>query len=99
MFLAAASAWRSSAAKHVVFDSVVVRLQTWQRIRLAGWVIIVAATVHALGSAASLHLSSAPAGWMLALAGGTLIMVGCRFVARAWSSWRGRPSGSALFPS
>ena len=99
VFLAASSAWRGSAVKQVVFDSVAVRLETWQRIRLAGWVIVVAATVHALGSGASLHLSNAPAGWALALAGGALLMAGCRLAARAWGSWRGRPSGSAPFPT
>lgn len=95
-FIVTARAWQGSTAKRVVVDQTIAPLEPWQRVRLVGWVIIVAAITHA-GLSASTLLDNwrARLVWALMLGVGVTMVAACRPVAAAWRNWRRPPDPSA----
>lgn len=91
---AGTNGWTYSAAKRVVVDGLIGPLQSWQRVRLAGGGVVVAAAVHAALTMAALAESfHRMAIWSLIVTIGLGLVVGCRPVAAAWDTWRRRRFG------
>ena len=92
-FVRTARAWRQSAVKVALIDRVIAPLEAWQRVRLIGWVIVVAAITHAMLGFATLFPSwRGLVMWVFVLVIGISLIVACRPIAVAWRSWR-RPPG------
>jgi hypothetical protein len=88
-FVMAGRAWELSTVKDAGVDRMIVPLDSWERVRLIGWMVSVAAIVHAL--LAPLNASGAWPGmpvWPYALAFGIILIAACRPIALAWQHWR-----------
>ncbi len=93
LFLASIRAWQQSAVRRVlIVDSGITEIETWQQVRLLGWVIIVATLTHgALAFATVFHGWRGLVVWGAVLATGLGLIAGCRPIAVAWRNWRRPP--------
>lgn len=94
VFMAPSLAWETSRARGIfeTTRAAVLELALWQRVRLLGWMVVVA-----LATRIALYLfSRAPVTpitlllWALVAAVAALMMIAPRPVAAAWSDWRAR---------
>ena len=94
-FLAMIRGWQGSAVRRVlIVDSRIAELETWQQVRLLGWVVVVATLTHgALAYATVFHGWRGLAVWIAILMTGLFLIAACRPVAVAWRNWR-RPPGT-----
>ena len=75
-------------------DSGITEIETWQQVRLLGWVIVVATLTHgALAYATVFRGWRGLVVWIGFLAIGFFLIAACRPVAVAWRNWR-RPPGT-----
>jgi hypothetical protein len=94
LFGAPAIAWRHSRVRAIVMRALesVAALELSQRVRLLGWMIIVAVTTRGVlyvlagNSVTTLTLAV----WGLLLGVGAFMMAACHSVAAAWVEWRNR---------
>jgi hypothetical protein len=87
-FVTLSMAWRYSAAGRFVGQTLyqIHALESWQRVRLIGWMLFIAVLTHGLlvgfGDPSASSVALMVWGGMLALALG--LIWGCRAVAAAW---------------
>jgi hypothetical protein len=94
-FLAVIRGWEQSAVRRVlIVDSGIMELETWEQVRLLGWVIVVATLTHgALAYATVFRGWRGLVVWIGFLTIGFFLIAACRPVAVAWRNWR-RPPGT-----
>jgi hypothetical protein len=94
LFAAPEVAWEHSRVRTAVLSvrETIQALALWQRVRLLGWMIVVAVTTRAALYAMAGNPLTAPtlAVWGLIIGVGAVMMAAARSVAIAWVEWRRR---------
>jgi hypothetical protein len=94
LFAAPETAWAHSRARVAALSvrDTVRALELWQRVRLLGWMIVVAVTTRAVLYAMAGNPLTAPtlAAWGVIAGVGVVMMAAARSVAIAWVEWRRR---------
>jgi len=95
-FIAVARAWNASVLKRMIVDRGGAALEPWQRVRLAGLVVMTAAVARAIiGIGGAAPGWPGWAAWTLVFGSGVVLFLACRALAAAWIGWRNRLSHRA----
>jgi len=96
LWVGLARARRHSATTRVV-DRLLTPLERWQRVRVVGWIVVVAMLVHAILSVDTLlrNWRSATV-WLVLSVSGVALVAACRPMAAAWAHWRWRPRSRSV---
>lgn len=87
-FTAAPRVWTHSQTRRV-FDEATGPLETWQRVRMIGWAVLVAAATHVvLNAPAVFARTGARIGVVLVVGVGVATIVMSRSIAAAWHAWK-----------